>query len=85
MKLRGELKVRTMQSWPRSWANFSLLQLYSHRNAWANSHIVGQPDTLLAQEPWLRRGDEALQRRAHAEAAEVCCRGTWERDTIDQF
>jgi hypothetical protein len=27
-------KVRKMPSWPRSWANFSLLQLYSHRNAW---------------------------------------------------
>ena len=29
-------KVRKKPSWPRSWANFSLLQLYSHRNAWAN-------------------------------------------------
>jgi alpha-mannosidase len=34
--------------WPRSWANFSLLWLYSHRNAWANYHILGQPNTFLA-------------------------------------
>jgi hypothetical protein len=25
-----------MPSWPRSWANFSLSSLYSHRSAWAN-------------------------------------------------
>jgi hypothetical protein len=25
-------QVRKTPSWPRSWANFSLLQLYSHRN-----------------------------------------------------
>ena len=41
-------KVRKMPSWPRSWANFSLLQLYSHRNAWANLHLLGQPNTFLA-------------------------------------
>jgi hypothetical protein len=34
------LKVRQAPSWPTSWANFSLLQLYSHRNAWTNSHLV---------------------------------------------
>ena len=27
-------QVRKTPSWPRSWANFSLLWLYSHRNAW---------------------------------------------------
>ena len=26
-------KVRKTPSWPRSWANFSLLSLYSHRNS----------------------------------------------------
>ena len=41
-------EVRKMPSWPRSWANFSLLQLYSHRNAWANLHLLGQPNTFLA-------------------------------------
>jgi hypothetical protein len=41
-------KVRTTPSWPRSWANFSLLWLYSHRNAWANLHLLVQPNTLLA-------------------------------------
>jgi hypothetical protein len=41
-------EVRKLPSWPRSWANFSLLQLCSHRNAWANLHILGQPNTVLA-------------------------------------
>jgi hypothetical protein len=40
--------ARKMQRWPRSWANFSLLQLYSHRNVWANLHLLGQPNTFLA-------------------------------------
>jgi hypothetical protein len=31
------------------WANFSLSRLYSHRNAWANLHRLGQPNTSLAQ------------------------------------
>ena len=39
------LQVRKAPSWPRSWANFSLLQLYFHRNAWANLHLLGRPDT----------------------------------------
>jgi hypothetical protein len=41
-------KVRKTPSWPRSWANFSPLSLYSHGNTWANLHIVGQPNTFLA-------------------------------------
>ena len=49
-------QVRTMPSWPRSLANFSRLQLYSHRNTWANLHLLGQPDTFLAPE---RRGHGA--------------------------
>jgi Ca2+-binding EF-hand superfamily protein len=40
-------QVRKTPSWPRSWANFSLLQLYSHRNAWANLHLLGQPNTFV--------------------------------------
>jgi hypothetical protein len=39
------LEVRKTPSWPRSWANFSLSLLYSHRNAWANLYILGQPKT----------------------------------------
>ena len=35
--------VRKTPGWPRSWASFSLLQLYSHRDAWANLHLLGQP------------------------------------------
>jgi G3E family GTPase len=42
-------QVRDTPSWPRSWANSSLLQLYSHTNAWANSHRLGQPHTSLAR------------------------------------
>ena len=33
----------------RSWANFSLLWLYSYWNAWANLHRLGQPNTFLAR------------------------------------
>ena len=41
-------KVRETPSWPRSWANFSLLQLYFRRNAWANLDLLGHPNTFLA-------------------------------------
>ena len=41
-------QVRKKPSWPRSWANSSLLSLYSHRSARANLHLLGQPDTLPA-------------------------------------
>jgi NADPH oxidase len=34
-------KVRKTPSWPRSWANFSLLWLCSYWNAWANLHLLG--------------------------------------------
>ena len=40
--------MRKTPSWPRSWANFSLFCLYSHRNVWANLHLLGQPNTVLA-------------------------------------
>jgi hypothetical protein len=40
---------RRVRKTPRSRANFSLLQLYSHRSAWANLHLLVQPDALLAQ------------------------------------
>ena len=42
--------MRKTPSWPRSWAIFSLLELYSHRNAWANLHLLGQPNSFLAQD-----------------------------------
>jgi hypothetical protein len=42
-------KVRKTPSWPRSWANFSPLQLCSHRNAWANLHLLGQPNSFYAR------------------------------------
>ena len=57
----GRRQVRKTPSWPRSWADSSNLQLCSHRNAWANLHPLGQPDTCLARStaraetPWGRR------------------------------
>jgi hypothetical protein len=39
--------VRKTPYRPRSWANFSLLSLYSRWNAWANLHLLGQPKTFL--------------------------------------
>jgi hypothetical protein len=38
-------EVRKTPSWPRSWANFSLFQLCSHRNSCANLDLLGQPNT----------------------------------------
>ena len=38
-----------MPNRPRSWANFSLLWLCSHKNAWAKWHILGQPCAFLAR------------------------------------
>jgi hypothetical protein len=43
-------QVRKTPSWPRSFANFSLLQPFPHSNAWGNPHILGQPDTFLARQ-----------------------------------
>jgi hypothetical protein len=52
-------QVRKTPSWPRSWANFSLLWLYSYRNAWTNLHFLGQPNTFLV----IRGGRAALRSR----------------------
>jgi hypothetical protein len=49
-------QVRTTPCRPRSWANFSLLYLYSHGNARASSHISGQPNTFLATAQGLQEG-----------------------------
>ena len=43
-----KLAQKDVPSWPRSWADSSLLQLYSHRKGWANLHLLGQPDPSLA-------------------------------------
>jgi hypothetical protein len=37
-------EVREKPSWLRSWVNSSRLQLYSHRNPWANLHLLAQPN-----------------------------------------
>ena len=49
VRLDERPKVRKTPRWPRSWASFSLLQLSSHRNAWADLHLLGQPNAFLAQ------------------------------------
>ena len=54
------LQVRQPPSWPRSWANFSLLQLYHHRNAWANLYFLGHVNTFLC----CSRGCRGLRRSA---------------------
>jgi hypothetical protein len=56
-------QVRKTPSWPRSWANFSLFCLYSHRNVWANSHLLGQPNTFLATGGHRLRGLRPLRIR----------------------
>jgi hypothetical protein len=57
--------VRKTPSWPRSWANFSLLSLYSHRNARANLHRLGQPNTFLAQAGWVNDGPDVAVEHLH--------------------
>ena len=47
---RMAIKVSKTPNWPRSWANFSLLELCYSCTAWANLHILGQPNTFLAQD-----------------------------------
>ena len=42
------LQVTKTPSWPRSWANFSLSQLCSHRTARASLHKSSRPNTSLA-------------------------------------
>jgi hypothetical protein len=50
IKLRQVLTgVRKMPGWPRSWANFGPLSLYSRRNARANLEFLGQPNSFLAR------------------------------------
>jgi hypothetical protein len=44
--------VRKSPSWDKSWANFSLLLMYSHMNARTNMHLLGQPNTFLVPAPW---------------------------------
>ena len=46
----GWLKVRKkLPCRPRSWANVSLLQVYSHRTARVNSHLLRQRLTLFSR------------------------------------
>ena len=56
-------KVRKTQDWPRSWTNLSGSQLYSHMNARANSYLLGQPNTFLAEGHPDRQGGLARKAR----------------------
>ena len=44
----SQVRKTRQVDWPRSWANFSLFELYSHRNAWVNLRLLGRPNTFLA-------------------------------------
>jgi hypothetical protein len=56
--------VRKTPSWPRGWANCSLSQLYSHRNARANLNLLGQHNTFyLLGQPNTFLAEGALPRR----------------------
>ena len=65
-------QVSKTPSWLRSWASFSLLQLYSHRNARADSRRLGQPLTPFSLQlapytgyaPWAGKGDVSTVRLA---------------------
>ena len=43
-------QVRRTPCRPRSWANLSRSELYSHRNARADLHLLGQPLSIAPQE-----------------------------------
>ena len=67
--IKCDAEVRKTPSWPRSWANFSLLCLYSHRNAWAGLHFSGQPNTFLALgKGLLEKPGHNVRRSAHPTA-----------------
>ena len=48
-------QVRNKPSWSRSWANSSLLELFSHRNAAASLGLLGQPNTFRSSTSTSRR------------------------------
>ena len=62
--------MRKPPSWPRSWA-------YTHRNARANSHLLGQPNALLADST---RPSAAGLQKLHAERHNDLHRLHQERD-----
>jgi hypothetical protein len=72
LPLRADPSAKKTPSWPRSWANFSLLELYSHRNAWANLHLLGQPDAFLAHRQEFLGGLSACCSGTRAERLSLC-------------
>ena len=62
------LALRKTPSWPRSWANCSLVPLYSHMNAWANLHVWANLTSFS-------RGTEDTLRRSDARDAEATAGG----------
>jgi hypothetical protein len=80
-----EKEAKLAQSWPKSWPNFSLSSLYSHRNAWANLRLPGHltPSSLP-----LGAGTYAGLRAMLAHAAQPAFRaragGIWDRMMLGQ-
>ena len=72
-------KVRKTPSWPRSWANFNFLSLYPRRNAWANLHRLGQPNTFLAQ--GAEQGDRGRDRERPGTSGRGCAGGRGHHDS----
>ena len=72
-------KVRKTPSWPRSWANFSHLQLHSHRNCafWANLIAFSPKHVIEARLEIRAEAVAAAARRAWTSAA--ACRPTRSR------
>ena len=65
---RYRRQVRKTPSWPRNWADCSLLQLCSHRNAWANRCSLGQPETLSRSSGHLYISDQGNSRIRRVDA-----------------
>ena len=74
-------QVRKTPSWPRSWANFSLLLLHSHRNTWTNLHLLGHLTPFLLQGQvfgGLAGGGGSIARASlHANASLLGANGTF--------
>jgi hypothetical protein len=70
------LQVRKTPSWPRSWANFSPLSLYPRRNARANLHILGQPNSLLARSSGCAAWKSTASSSSTTSRRTRCCRAS---------
>ena len=67
-------KVRKTPCRLRSWANFSLLWLCSLRNAWADLHRLGQPNTFFARRRRTWRSSRSRCTRRGSSSSSCCWR-----------